>query len=541
MRNHVALTTLILGSLLLVPAGMMALSVSSFGVDDVATTVRIGECESFVLSQLTSHAPIWIDDNSDFGSLGFPGNGTWSNPYLIENLEIQGDGTDDGIFIGESVTAFYEILGCHIMDCTPYSGIRFYGGHGLIEDCQISNISIGVELGSILNVVSSVEVHSSRISDCSTALYAFRVDQLVLHDVDFQESADLGVLLDETSNVLIEDCEFEDSGIWAKDSSGLTLRGNVFWGRVIVENWNDAIVEQNTFYVDTYVGLEFRAKDTSIEDIIVRDCDFTASGQEGLGASGLRFSCILHRGSEALVQNCTFDTLKMDISGIDGLTVRNCRVNNGSMSISSSPSSEIHGNIVTYGGMTLLHDCISSQVYNNTLTDCMYYGIHVMENCTQLWIGDNSISGLRVDDYKGIYLRSDNVTVHGNLIENFDCGVHLRRDYCIVANNTVFNNNMGIQIAEDASFNELYYNIIYGNDQNALDDGSQNIWDDGVELGNYWGDLAAPGEYLIPGAAGSVDHYAQPYGPGLPLPTIILVAGVIGVVAVVAVVVKLRR
>ncbi|MHA1859122.1 MAG: right-handed parallel beta-helix repeat-containing protein, partial [Candidatus Thorarchaeota archaeon] len=36
----------------------------------------------------TDHAPIKIGSNADFAALGFPGNGTEANPYVIENLRI---------------------------------------------------------------------------------------------------------------------------------------------------------------------------------------------------------------------------------------------------------------------------------------------------------------------------------------------------------------------------------------------------------------------------------------------------------------------
>ena len=174
----------------------------------------------------------------------------------------------------------------------------------------------------------------------------------------------------------------------------------------------------------------------------------------------------------------------------------------------------------------------------------MDHGIRVLENNTGIVVSSNYMRGAMTSLRYGISIESNDVVARYNEIENFDAGIHISEaNSSDIYNNTVHGNNIGIQLAEGCSFNHLYYNILYDNAQNAKDDGSDNVWDDGIMLGNYWSNVAVPGEYRIPGTAESVDRYAQPYSTGLAIPLEVLVAitvcGVFGVLA--AVVVRMKR
>ena len=61
---------------------------------------------------LVDHESIFIDHDDDFISLGFTGNGTENNPYLIENLSIIAFG-EPGMEI-MFTTKFFEIRNCYI-------------------------------------------------------------------------------------------------------------------------------------------------------------------------------------------------------------------------------------------------------------------------------------------------------------------------------------------------------------------------------------------------------------------------------------------
>jgi hypothetical protein len=90
--------------------------------------------KSFKVSKRTANnftvvSPIYIDDNSDFETLGYSGNGTKTNPYRIENFSIS----------ISSGTAIY------IQGTSSYFQIRNNYLNGL------NNASIGIQLQSVRN------------------------------------------------------------------------------------------------------------------------------------------------------------------------------------------------------------------------------------------------------------------------------------------------------------------------------------------------------------------------------------------------------
>ncbi len=64
---------------------------------------------------------IYIDSDGDFVALGFEGSGNATHPYLIQNLNIDVSGSNNGIFIS-STTKYFIIQNCTIS--TEYIGIR---------------------------------------------------------------------------------------------------------------------------------------------------------------------------------------------------------------------------------------------------------------------------------------------------------------------------------------------------------------------------------------------------------------------------------
>lgn len=59
------------------------------------------------------HDPITIISDTDFETLGFPGEGTKESPYIIENLNIESEFSTSAIFI-TGTTAYFQIKKCYI-------------------------------------------------------------------------------------------------------------------------------------------------------------------------------------------------------------------------------------------------------------------------------------------------------------------------------------------------------------------------------------------------------------------------------------------
>ena len=155
-------------------------------------------------------------------------------------------------------------------------------------------------------------------------------------------------------------------------------------------------------------------------------------------------------------------------------------------------------------------------VTNATVRDCVIdctsdlalWINEFFEDTTDVKVFNNSITGSYTE--YGILLHSDS-QVYNNTIMSCDEGIEVRGDRNIIRNNIISNNNLGIDCLSLSSDNEIYYNRFLDNLQNADDDGTNNIWDDGTSEGNFWSDYDGVGEYEISGVAGSVDRY--PIGP----------------------------
>ncbi|MFX0108148.1 MAG: nitrous oxide reductase family maturation protein NosD, partial [Candidatus Hodarchaeota archaeon] len=177
----------------------------------------------------------------------------------------------------------------------------------------------------------------------------------------------------------------------------------------------------------------------------------------------------------------------------------------------------------------------------------------IIENCsaadpqgTAIWIASSDHTIVRHNtissSYTGILASGWNITLQSNSIlfsssagvsPPYSCGLkgvylynstivdnHIRsgdnRGILVLGNHSrffdnivLFNYNIGIELYEGSTRNILYNNTI-GHNQggNAVDNGFDNQWDDGISLGNLWSDYYGNRTtYPIPGVAGSVDRY----------------------------------
>lgn len=102
------------------------------------------------------HNSIYIDSNDDFNTLGFPGLGTVTKPYLIENLNIT-DATTNLIFIRDT-TVHFTIYDCLLNSTygTVSEGIFLQNvKYCTIDDNIITNCNFGVRIDSSSDITVS--------------------------------------------------------------------------------------------------------------------------------------------------------------------------------------------------------------------------------------------------------------------------------------------------------------------------------------------------------------------------------------------------
>jgi parallel beta-helix repeat protein len=167
--------------------------------------------------------------------------------------------------------------------------------------------------------------------------------------------------------------------------------------------------------------------------------------------------------------------------------------------------------------------CINCTLTNNTASSNSLYGFDLYFSNNSTLMNNTSTN----NSYYGFYMLSS--------------------DNCTLVNNTATGNQMyGIYLGTGSEHNILYLNRLGNNSEsNAQDDGGSNSWDDGMSSGNYWWDYNGTGTYLIPGSAGSVDHYPFVWKPVTTFPTedmtLILLISFIGIASVVIIIFLRKR
>jgi len=264
----------------------------------------------------------------------------------------------------------------------------------------------------------------------------------------------------------------------------------VSWARA--RNWTGNGTADDPIIIE---GLGIRSSDYCIymESVslhfIIQNCTLVSEPNmyNGLGI-------YLRNCSHALIRNCA---VSASLSGIEifetnNTVIEDCLVQSQAFAVNISGSinsvimnNEIKGN---FSGISII--CSNqTQILNNTVTKGRF-GL-VSQFSFYCNVSDNLIS----------------FNEEGALVEG-RCG-----NWYILDNTLLNNSRRGISLTQNTSFCVLYGNSIGWNAEgNAVDNGLENSWDDGIALGNAWSDHSGVGPYEIPGTAGSIDHFPSVLG-----------------------------
>jgi parallel beta-helix repeat protein len=85
----------------------------------------------------TPHAPIRINSDADFPGTASGGNGTVWAPWMIENLEIDANGSGPCIFVGNT-TEHYEVNNCTLFNASGQTIFPYFLGGGVVVSNSIN-------------------------------------------------------------------------------------------------------------------------------------------------------------------------------------------------------------------------------------------------------------------------------------------------------------------------------------------------------------------------------------------------------------------
>jgi parallel beta-helix repeat protein len=221
---------------------------------------------------------------------------------------------------------------------------------------------------------------------------------------------------------------------------------------------------------------------------------YTLTGKICIGLTVERDNIVIDGKGYSVQGTYAGGTTGITISERSNITITNLCIDAFWFGIEVTYSSniEIYFNKITYhfDGITLISTS-NSTIYGNTIAENYDDSIWI-ENCTNIKIQKNSISGSTITDHDyGIVLfDSHSSQVEDNNITNTEYGIGLEysKNNIITKNNIKKTNQCGIWLLYSAN-NTIYHNNFINNTYHAsiFGDSYSNSWDNGLE-GNYWDD-----------------------------------------------------
>ncbi len=406
-------------------------------------------------------SPIFIDDDNPAYNWSITaatydwcrGSGTWSDPYIIENITIDGGHSDDGIII-ENCNVYFIIRNVTVY----HSGNSHH------------------EAGIVLNSVSKGSLTDNIFSDNFHGIFLGNSNNNTI-----------------TGNILTDNSH--QSGIRLRDNSNNnTISDNkIFnneWGILLEYGSNYNIISgNNASYHTSGAGIVIQA--SSHYNIIKNNSMFY--NKNGILLSG----CI---GSIISENKAYFNSIRgiaIWSGSNDNNISGNFLSNNEDEGIESHDShyNQIHNNTLSHNpigirmGQSLYNIILSNKIHDND------EGITFMDGSKNNTISNNFIInnkaiGINIDEED-----ADNQTILNNIIENNTIGIKISdsKNNIILSNKIHNNDEYGIFVDKhlEPHLDPVENNLIYKNNFtnptgiNAIDNGINNRWDNGI-LGNYW-------------------------------------------------------
>lgn len=495
-------------------------------------------------SILVDHYPIIINSDSDLDTLGFLGEGTIANPYIIENFRII---TDEFRSISISSTSKYiTIQSCYTE--ARNSGIRIDDTVSpntiLIEDNECRNSFYGIKIrtsslviqNTCINNTYCISIESSPASkvhnnEClGNEVMGITISDSANSEVkgnicSYNKRED-GIHIDKSPNTRVEDniCKNNGyNGIWISfsHSSGISYNELTNNGLTIYEDNKDDylsyIFESNSVNDKELAFIESQ-KDIILREpiygqIILIDCEnIVVKNQEIYDASiGIKvlYSKFITIQNNICMNNSWYAGIYIEHSIECKVIDNECWYNEmAGIRITSSLNTIIENNLVVYNSIgismdySLFNSIKDNQLLNNSL------GLSAYEiNSSFIWNNTCFMNN------RGIALAAsaDCQIKHNFFLNNTLHGLFLRYN---TYNNTVHHNAF-----VDNNINEY---------SQAKDDGDSNLWYDVIsEEGNYWSNIGQNYTYMIDGSANSIDSYPLSVSPIsidlpiLPIPPVI--------------------
>ena len=209
----------------------------------------------------TSHGMIMIMSDAEFtlaNGVTSGGSGTPSNPYVIENWEIDASAIGFGILIMDT-TKYYVIRNVHVFAPGSFGINMLNAPHGTVEDCLLDDGAVGIiasdsdYMNITGNIVTNqdwfaVEVANGKWANISGNQFADNnFSAVALLNVENSTVSSNTILRTNMSGIMVLESNYTRViGNNASDSPGMGL---------YLEMANDTLVRDNNFTMNQMYGL----------------------------------------------------------------------------------------------------------------------------------------------------------------------------------------------------------------------------------------------------------------------------------------------
>jgi parallel beta-helix repeat protein len=445
--------------------------------------------------------PIHVDNNWTATVDAFDwvsGSGTWVDPYIIEDIDIDGSNEKSGIFI-ENTNEYFIIRNCTIYN-TP---IEYNVEEGLYDaGITIKQADNGIIYNNTIydNRYGAINLqYADNHTIFENHLYQNTIvfDQYLWGIYNFwcsynkiinnTISANAGVIgFNYCNNMTLRDNTMERSGFFFRANSlqqanthfipqSNTIDGKILyyyknqqhlsstdfqnaWQIILANCHNSSITNLEFTNPNAYRSIDFHYSD----DNIIQDCNFTdvASGNEYI-----------------YLDNCDNTTIQY-----------NRFYNEDSIYLEDSSYNTIRYNEFTSTDLSiLLYDHSNyNKIHNNELNGGQY-AVFISYYCSNNEVYENNISDMSVDGIRLWRYNTLNQIYQNNITDCVGNGIHIFTD-ChsnIIQDNRITSNTVGIYIEPGCTMHSIYNNFFELNSLHAEDDGNSNIWNSST-IGNYW-------------------------------------------------------
>ncbi len=421
-------------------------------------------------TEYTEHDEIIIQNNQDFVSQGWMGSGTSEDPYLISGLEFFTDSTAIEIF---NTTAHFIITDCIFSSSIPSEGMGIKLRelqNGLIDNCVFNSINSGIATEFVSRCI---------IAECLMELTNI---PLTLYESDnctiLRNNIDGPVMVYKSDFCRIIGNEQFEYGL-SEDSVGFEV------------SWSDrCIISNNTFSSNDYGLWIDCCLDTTLENNSFVNNGLLLRGQESSNYD-IEENRNTINGNPLGYFNGESDRT-IDASEFGQVIITSCQnvvVQNGQFENATT------GVQVAYSdGCSVIDITTKGNVYGVSF-----------EHALRCELNTSSI----LDNYIGVMLTELSVKIglYNNTITQNTQGIGFdSAEKCEVVGNLITeNNHLGLGVSGSGSW--ICYNTFGRNGMNAADGGIGNLWDNDIDCGNWWDDMAPGAVYVIPGDARSVDRF----------------------------------